>query len=227
MELVQNEEIVEGDQLPSEATLASRLGVSRNTIRELLIQMETEGLVLRNHGIGTILRRVPKTHGNYQSFLQLIAESGRAPTYEFVGPHDCVPTQEIKEELAVTDKKNVKKIERVLFADTIPVAFVIDYLPIQIVEFIENWSNFSGDMVAMIGQAVGHNRFTQNVSINAVSCDKRLADKLRLSLGDPVVHVHTIMQTMLMQPVASTHSYLRPNELPLEYLGTIRVTPDG
>lgn len=227
MALVQNDAIAEGDQLPSEAALASRLGVSRNTIRELLIQLETEGLVLRNHGIGTFLRRVPKTHGNYQSFLQLIAESGRTATYDLVGPHDCVPPQEIREELGVPITRNVKKIERVLFADTKPVAFVIDYLPIQIVEFIDNWSNFSGDMVAMIGQAVGQSRFTQNVSINAVPCDERLADKLGLSLGVPVVHVHTIMQTMLMEPVASTHSYLRPNELPLEYLGTIRVTPVG
>lgn len=227
IELVQQDAIAEGDQLPSEAALAGRFGVSRNTVREVLIQMETEGLVLRNHGIGTFLRRVPKAHGTYQSFLQLIAESGRTPAFQLHGPLDCVPTQEIMDELSVPDRKNIKKIERVLLADNTPIAFVIDYLPDHLAEFIKKGGNSSGDMVSMIGHAVGQTRFTQNISISAVSCDERLADKLELSIGSPLVHVHTIMQTMLMGPVASSDSYLRPGELPLEYLGTIQVTPDG
>ena len=48
-----------------------------------------------------------------------------------------------------------------------------------------------------------------------------------LTVGDPIIHVHTLMQTMTMDPVAATDSFLRPGELPLEYLGTIRVTPNG
>ena len=227
IELVNADEIAEGDQLPSEAALAARFGVSRNTIRELLVQMETEGLILRKHGVGTFLRRTPKRHGTYQSFPQLIADSGRKPTVELVGPLDCVPTQSIVDELSASRKNAVKKVERVLHADNLPVAYVVDHLPARITEQIRSWDDFSGDMVALIGQAVGHTRFTQNVSINAVSCDQDIARKLDLNVGQPVVHVRTLMQTMTMDPVAVTDSFLRPGELPLEYLGTIRVTPDG
>jgi GntR family transcriptional regulator len=227
IELVESDEISEGDQLPSEAALAARFSVSRNTIRELLVQMETEGLILRNHGIGTFLRRTPKRHGTYQSFPQLIAESGRRPSVELMGPMDCVPTTLIVEELSASRKNAVKRIERVLSADGLPVAYIIDHLPARINEQISSWEDFSGDMVALIGQSVGHSRFTQNISINAVPCDEHLSEKLGLDIGQSVIHVHTLMQTMTMEPVAATDSYLRPGELPLEYLGTIRVTPNG
>lgn len=226
IELVETEEIGEGDQLPSEAALAVRFGVSRNTIRELLVQMETEGLVLRNHGIGTFLRRSPKRHGTYQSFPRLIAESGRTPSVELLGPLGCVPSQSVIDELCASRRASIQKIERVLNADGKPVAYIIDYLPARILEQIKDWGGFVGDMVAQIGRAVGNTRFTQNVSINALSADAVIAEKLAINVGAPVIHVHTLMQTMTMDPVAVTDSFLRPGELPLEYLGTIRVTPN-
>ena len=227
IELIESDEIAEGDQMPSETALATRLGVSRNTIRELLVQMETEGLVQRSHGIGTFLLRTPKRHGTYDSFPQLIAESGRLPSVELTGPLDCVPRQSVVDDLSASRKSAIKKFERLLSADGIPVAFVIDHLPARVIERIENWDGFNGDMVAFIGQAIDHSRFTQRVSINALACDAYLAEKLGLLVGEPLIHVHTIMQTMTMDPVAVTDSYLRPGELPLEYLGTIRVTPNG
>ncbi len=225
IDLVESEGIAEGEQLPSEAALALRFGVSRNTVRELLVQMETEGLVLRSHGIGTFLRRLPKRHGTYQSFPQLIAESGRVPSVDLCGPLDCIPPEIVGNELCAARKAAIQKVERVLCADGTPIAFIVDYLPARILEQIESWDGFEGDMVAQIGCATGDTRFTQNVSINALMADDLLAEKLAVKIGDPIIHVHTLMQTMTMDPVAVTDSFLRPGELPLEYLGTIRVMP--
>jgi GntR family transcriptional regulator len=215
-----------GDKLPSESALAAEFEVSRNTIRELLVQMENEGSILRSHGIGTFLRRAPRKHGTYQSFLTMIADGGRKPTVETMGPLNCIPHVAVIEALSAERSKEIQRVERVIKADGLPVALVIDHLPARLLERIPDWSEFDGDMVAQIGRATGQVRFSQNVAIGLAKCTTEMAEKMGLNTGDPVLHVHTIMQTMGLEPVAVTDSYLRPGELPLEYMGTIRVTPN-
>src|SRR5688500_11317383 len=50
-----------GSLLPSEAELGSRFGVSRNTVREAVRQLEELRLVTRRQGVGTLVaaRQVP------------------------------------------------------------------------------------------------------------------------------------------------------------------------
>jgi CheY-like chemotaxis protein len=49
-------ERVVGDQLPSHVRLAEEFGVAPLTVRQVLSQLETEGLVAREHGRGTFIR---------------------------------------------------------------------------------------------------------------------------------------------------------------------------
>lgn len=57
-------DLVPGSQLPSEKELAERFGVSRNTVREALLSLWDEGLVVRKWGVGTFVRELdqPVTH---------------------------------------------------------------------------------------------------------------------------------------------------------------------
>jgi GntR family transcriptional regulator, transcriptional repressor for pyruvate dehydrogenase complex len=53
--LVKSKRFPSGSQLPSERELAIRLGTSRNVLREALRIIETRGLVVVRHGIGTFV----------------------------------------------------------------------------------------------------------------------------------------------------------------------------
>ena len=44
-----------GEQLPSEKELSVKLGISRSTLREALLNLEQEGIVIRRHGVGTFV----------------------------------------------------------------------------------------------------------------------------------------------------------------------------
>ena len=46
-----------GDLLPSEAELAVRYNVSRNTLRKALSLLEGEGIIHRKHGSGTYIQK--------------------------------------------------------------------------------------------------------------------------------------------------------------------------
>lgn len=44
-----------GDQLPTESDMAVELGINRSTLREVYVQMLSEGLIVRQHGRGTFV----------------------------------------------------------------------------------------------------------------------------------------------------------------------------
>lgn len=48
------------DRLPPESALSAELGVSRNTLREALAQLESEGLVERKRRVGTVITMAPQ-----------------------------------------------------------------------------------------------------------------------------------------------------------------------
>lgn len=55
-----NEEIQPGSSLPAERTLATRLGVTRPTLREALHRMERDGWISINHGKPTMVNNIWK-----------------------------------------------------------------------------------------------------------------------------------------------------------------------
>ncbi len=67
-----------GGFLPKEVELASRLGVSRNTIRQATNKLEYEGLLIRKKGVGTKVsgNTVTTNLDSWHSFTQEMNEQG-------------------------------------------------------------------------------------------------------------------------------------------------------
>ena len=58
--------------LPNEVDLSKQLGISRNTLRQAINNLVTEGLLVRKKGIGTIVvnQSVSSKAKNWLSFTQ-------------------------------------------------------------------------------------------------------------------------------------------------------------
>ena len=54
--LIEEQQLEAGMRLPAERKLASQLGVSRNSLREALAKLVSEGLLLSRRGGGTFVR---------------------------------------------------------------------------------------------------------------------------------------------------------------------------
>lgn len=64
----------EDDQFPTEAVLCQRYGVSRFTVREALRTLQTEGLIQRRRGSGTVIQHAAARGGALHQPLSNVAE---------------------------------------------------------------------------------------------------------------------------------------------------------
>jgi GntR family transcriptional regulator len=125
-----------GAQLPPEIDLARATGVSRTSLREAVMQLEQDGLLIRRHGHGTFVR----------SSLHLLRSSldTNLSATELIRAHGMVPgTRDLRlarqeataheaERLGITAGDPVVVLERVRSADGRPVVFTRDVFPSSI-----------------------------------------------------------------------------------------------
>ena len=65
-----------GDKLPGERELARRLGVSRTTVRQAMVALQSEGVIEVRHGGGTFLSRLD---GDSPAVARVVARRRRLP----------------------------------------------------------------------------------------------------------------------------------------------------
>lgn len=131
-EKINNGELEPGEQLPSETALAKALGVSRNTLREALRILEEENIVIRKHGIGTFVNRVPVFQGGIEelfSITELIEREGKIPGTEILFTGYVEPHRDDVEELELEEDEQVFLVKRVRTADEVPLVYCIDKVP--------------------------------------------------------------------------------------------------
>lgn len=77
-ELIQESEYQKGKFLPPEVELASRLGISRNTVRQATNKLENEGLLIRKKGVGTrVAEKILTTNlDQWHGFTQEMNQKG-------------------------------------------------------------------------------------------------------------------------------------------------------
>jgi hypothetical protein len=56
---IASDQLLPGDQLPSEAQLIAHFGVARMTVRQAIQELRSEGLVVSEHGRGVFVRPMP------------------------------------------------------------------------------------------------------------------------------------------------------------------------
>jgi len=119
--------------LPSESQLASELGVSRATIRTILVKFEAEGLITRKHGQGTFINThvldVNSRSNGIWDFRCMIEDGGRIPTVNKISVEKRFPTQAEIDILDIAQDVQIISLLRLYLADGQPVVYSNNHIP--------------------------------------------------------------------------------------------------
>ena len=131
--LITEGEWKDGDQLPNETRLTEILGVSRITVRHALRRLEESGLLRREHGRGTFVRRSTIVAGirGLTSFTDEMANLGQSIGTRATEALEIPADEEVAEELQIEIGAPVIRLRRLRLGDGNPIGVQIAYMPVS------------------------------------------------------------------------------------------------
>ncbi|MEV4257712.1 GntR family transcriptional regulator [Spirillospora sp. NPDC049652] len=199
-EVIQNGSLAAGDKLPSEAEMAAHYDVARMTVRNALQRLQSEGLVVPEHGRGVFVRPRPQVRRlasdrfarrhrreGKAAFLAESASVGAAPSVDMISVREEVADGDIARRLRLAQGESVIVRSRRYSLNGSPVETAVSHIPATIARGtrIGDDDPGAGGIYARL-EDLGHtlDRFEEEVSARMPTPDE--AEMLRLPPGIPV-----------------------------------------
>jgi GntR family transcriptional regulator len=181
-----------GEQLPSEKELSVQLGISRSTLREALLNLEQEGVVLRRHGVGTFVapgyeHRLESGLERLESILELAARQGLKVRIEGLEVRQLRADAKLAERLEAPPGTELTSVRRVICVDKAAIAYMEDLVLSSILSQDQVDETFNGSVLDLLREK-GLAEITQVVAhIVALTADRMLGERLKLKRGQPLL----------------------------------------
>jgi GntR family transcriptional regulator len=215
--------------LPSEAVLSQRLGVSRATLREALSQIEQGGMIVRRHGIGTFVRPAQPVMESGLELLESIETLARRTGVEIhMGECDIrerMPTPPEIESLQLREQAPVFAVERVMMSGERPIAFLVDVVPVDVLDPQQLRDSFHGSVLDLLlgrGEPPLQHSFTELVA-EAATAD--LARSMHLKAGDPLLKLTAQLYAADGRVVDYSVSYFTPGHFRFHVIRRVSQLP--
>lgn len=203
-----------GDRLPSEPLLAKQLRVSRATLREAMRSFEGQGLIRRRQGIGTFVVSHVHVIETGLEVLQSIERLAEKINLEVsMGDLKIKPieaNETLAEHLNVQPHTALIKVERVIHAESRPVAFLADILPENILTAADLDQGFTGSVLDLLLRRGTINLMNSYTEINAVAATSEVARALEIQRGDVLLMFEAYLYDDTGRVVDYSHSYFLP-----------------
>lgn len=207
--LIELPEYQNGKMLPNEVHIANRLGISRNTVRQATNKLVYEQLLVRKKGVGTkVAKNAISTKLNkWTSFTHEMDEKGVVFKNYSVKVSSVIPDKEIQQLFNIADGIKVIKLERLRGLENGPIVYFVSYFnPLTGLTEREDYTK------PLYEKLEKEHHITVAVSkegISAILANKKLAEKLNISIGDPILFRKRVVCDPGDRPIEYNLGYYR------------------
>ncbi len=219
--LIRSGQIQLGGQLPSEPKLAEQFGVARLTIRQALEELEKDDLIERKRGVGTyVTDRADVVSANLAfppSLTALFSAQGYKSSSVMItkGVTTSIPDWGRKL-LQLDQDQSMVHLERLRFADDLPMAINQSWLPEEVVPGLTE-IRLIGDSLIQTLVEVYHLLPSKGVEwVEPTIATAKEAALLQVPEGSPLLLMTTISHLPDDTPVEFSRSWWRGDKLRLQ-----------
>lgn len=212
-----NRTLAPGQQLPAEAALAKKFGISRQTLREAIRQLQNEHLLVTKNGIGTFVTEdehiMTSNLNELSSIGTMIKNAGYALTHEILSNTHAKAAPRWAEKLKLAPEERVVVIKRLQFADGLPVSFAYNIFPEKLVgdafdkPFHAILNHLEERCMVRVVKAVAE--------IRALSPENPQDAEAAKALGECVMLVEQLHFDKSFAPVLLSYDYLKTDRINL------------
>ncbi|MGZ6229503.1 MAG: GntR family transcriptional regulator [Syntrophales bacterium] len=205
MNYIRENRLEPGVLLPTETQLCSQFGISRGTLREAVRVLEEEGIVRRKAGVGTFIcsssNSIRSTLNINEGVTEMIIGRGMKPDTKDMRVEKVKASDIVASELGLTPGDLVTSITRVRLADRIPVAYIIDFLPLTILPetFFQEYTG--GSLYEYLEKKLGIKLANSMLFIRPTTAVKSVARALAIRPGSLLMFLRQTDRDIDNRPV--------------------------
>lgn len=211
LEQIETGQLKPGDRVPSERELTERFGVSRMTARQALVEMETQGFLVRVQGKGTFVA-TPKLEQPLvmlTSFTEDMRRRGLEAGARVLSAGEVPAGRRLSQALGIAETDPIYRLERLRLAGGEPMALETSHLnPVYFPGLLElDFEHVSLYQILRERFDIRLVRATQ--SLEAVPADSRQAEILHVREATPLMLMERTSWDQYDRPVEMVRSYYR------------------
>ncbi len=193
LQQIESGALVPGDSLPTERELIDRFGVSRITVRQALNSLMADGLLYRQRGLGTFVRknRIEQELSSLTGFSEEMISRGLTPSARPISAEIVEADGDVAAKLSIAPGQKVFQLVRVRLADDEIVALDVDYLPADIGERLLK-EDLAEALYTYFGR-MGVELDWADQAIQAAPADELMAHHLGLRKGAPILLMERVV----------------------------------
>jgi GntR family transcriptional regulator len=193
-------ELAPGTRLDGELALATRLGVSRPTLRRAIEYLVDRGYLVRRRAVGTqvVHPKVRRPVGLTSLYDDLTA-SRKDPRTTVLSLETAPASDRVAHALGLEDGQEVVAVERLRYADGQPLAVMRNWLPVGLVELDVGRLERSGLYQLMRAAGIGLHLASQTIGARGAGAAE--AKLLQAHKGEPLLTMERTTYNENGQPV--------------------------
>ena len=207
--LIAEPEYQNGKLLPNEVHIAQKLGISRNTVRQAANKLVHENLLIRKKGVGTKVAKnnISTKLNKWASFTHEMDEKGVVFKNYSIKVSSAVPDEEVCSLFNISKTTKVIKLERLRGLNKGPIVDFISYFHPRI--GLTEKEDFSKPLYETLEKDHHITVAVSKESISAIVANKRLAEKLNIKIGAPILFRKRVVCDPGDRPIEYNLGYYR------------------